>query len=196
MSMLDEMLKKPTKDLQVIVQEVLDDKWGRGAERKERLTKAGYDYEAIQEEVNKRVIESFDKYESKYSDNRYPQHEYVGEVIDSVIKGEYGSTPEEWERNLQKAGYNTAVIDEVKHHVQQYTWQVEEHHSIKKKETKQDAVEMLLTVVNLLESGQYSSEDCIIDIDIKSKSSPMIDLSLKGTNRGFKGFLRRKGLIE
>jgi len=35
-----------------LAQEVLDGKWGNGADRKERLTAAGYDYSAVQAKVN------------------------------------------------------------------------------------------------------------------------------------------------
>lgn len=38
-----------------IVKEVLAGKWGNGNTRKSKLTKAGYDYKAIQAEVNKRL---------------------------------------------------------------------------------------------------------------------------------------------
>jgi lysozyme len=42
--------KKSTKE---IVKEVLAGKWGVGAERKQRLTEAGYNYKEIQMEINK-----------------------------------------------------------------------------------------------------------------------------------------------
>lgn len=48
---------KPTvikKTINEIVNEVLAGEWGNGTERKTRLTKAGYDYDVIQREVNKR----------------------------------------------------------------------------------------------------------------------------------------------
>jgi len=40
------------KSVQEIAEEVLADKWGTGADRKERLTSAGYDYQAVQSAVN------------------------------------------------------------------------------------------------------------------------------------------------
>lgn len=43
---------KPTKTVAVVAREVLDGKWGNGDLRKERLIYAGYDYAAVQEEVN------------------------------------------------------------------------------------------------------------------------------------------------
>ena len=42
----------PLKPLAVIAKEVLDGKWGNGEDRKNRLTKAGYDYNAVQAKVN------------------------------------------------------------------------------------------------------------------------------------------------
>ena len=38
-----------------VVQEVINGKWGNGAERKRRLTEAGYDYKDIQNKVNERL---------------------------------------------------------------------------------------------------------------------------------------------
>lgn len=45
---------KPTqKSLDTIAREVIRGEWGNGSERKRRLTQAGYDYEAVQDLVNK-----------------------------------------------------------------------------------------------------------------------------------------------
>ena len=43
----------PTKSITEVAQEVLDGKWGNGNERKKRLTEAGYNYAAVQAEVNR-----------------------------------------------------------------------------------------------------------------------------------------------
>lgn len=43
---------KPTKTVDDIAKEVIAGKWGNGADRKKRLTDAGYDYNAIQKRVN------------------------------------------------------------------------------------------------------------------------------------------------
>lgn len=49
-------VKKPAeKSVATLAQEVLNGKWGNGADRKKKLTEAGYDYEAVQAEVNKLV---------------------------------------------------------------------------------------------------------------------------------------------
>lgn len=47
--------KPKLKATGVIAQEVIKGKWGNGAERKKRLTAAGYDYKKVQAEVNKRL---------------------------------------------------------------------------------------------------------------------------------------------
>ena len=44
----------PTKKtVAEIAKEVIQGKWGVGADRKQRLTAAGYDYSAVQAEVNR-----------------------------------------------------------------------------------------------------------------------------------------------
>ncbi len=42
-----------SNDLYAIALEVIDGKWGNGSSRKDKLTSAGYDYKAVQREVNK-----------------------------------------------------------------------------------------------------------------------------------------------
>lgn len=49
---LEEKNNNIKKSNEAIAQEVLEGKWGNGAERKKKLTKAGYDYDAIQKIVN------------------------------------------------------------------------------------------------------------------------------------------------
>lgn len=41
-----------TKSIDTLAKEVIRGDWGNGAERKQRLTAAGYDYAAIQKRVN------------------------------------------------------------------------------------------------------------------------------------------------
>lgn len=43
----------PAKDISAIAREVISGKWGNGAERRTRLTEAGYDYATVQTAVNK-----------------------------------------------------------------------------------------------------------------------------------------------
>jgi GH25 family lysozyme M1 (1,4-beta-N-acetylmuramidase) len=42
----------PTKSVDELAHEVIDGKWGNGNDRKNRLTEAGYDYNAVQNRVN------------------------------------------------------------------------------------------------------------------------------------------------
>lgn len=48
-----ELFLSASKSVSELAQEVLDDKWGTGMERKMRLNAAGYDYAAVQAEVNR-----------------------------------------------------------------------------------------------------------------------------------------------
>lgn len=50
-----EVQPTPVKSVVEIAKEVIDGKWGNGNERKERLAEAGYDYKAVQKEVNKQL---------------------------------------------------------------------------------------------------------------------------------------------
>ena len=44
--------KEATKTVDELAREVINGKWGNGADRKKRLTAAGYDYNAVQRRVN------------------------------------------------------------------------------------------------------------------------------------------------
>lgn len=50
--------KQEKKSTDVIIKEVKQGKWGSGSDRKAKLTAAGYDYSAIQNEINKQVAAS------------------------------------------------------------------------------------------------------------------------------------------
>ena len=43
---------EPKKSIDEIAKEVIEGKWGNGADRKKRLTNAGYDYAKVQARVN------------------------------------------------------------------------------------------------------------------------------------------------
>ena len=58
--------KKKTVD--EIAKEVLDGKWGSGDERKKKLTKAGYNYDAVQKKVNE-LVDAKNKYTIKFDAN-------------------------------------------------------------------------------------------------------------------------------
>ena len=43
------------KSVDTLAREVIQGKWGNGAERKQKLTAAGYDYDAVQKRVNELI---------------------------------------------------------------------------------------------------------------------------------------------
>lgn len=44
--------EEPLKTIEELAKEVIAGKWGSGNDRRQRLTKAGYDYKAVQDKVN------------------------------------------------------------------------------------------------------------------------------------------------
>ena len=53
---VEEVNPEPVKkSVSELVEEILDGKWGNGDDRKKRLTAAGYDYETVQNAVNKKL---------------------------------------------------------------------------------------------------------------------------------------------
>ena len=83
------------KSNEEVASEVIKGLWGNGRDRKNRLTSAGYDYEAIQNIVNQKL--------SKKSNE---------EIASEVIKGIWGNQPERQKR-LEEAGYNYSVIQKI-----------------------------------------------------------------------------------
>lgn len=71
------------KTVAELAQEVLDGKWGDGADRKKRLTAAGYNYNAVQDAVNKKL--DAQKAKPKYHTVQ------AGETL-SRIASQYGTT--------------------------------------------------------------------------------------------------------
>lgn len=86
------------KSVDAIAREILADKWGRGADRKNRLTKAGYDYNKVQARVNKLVKAS-----------RLSEDKIINAVAHEVISGKYGNEPER-SKKLKQAEYDPGVI--------------------------------------------------------------------------------------
>lgn len=79
-----------------IADEVIAGKWGNGDERKQRLKKAGYDYDAIQKIVNEKSL--------KKKTNK--------EIAQEVIAGLWGNGDERKQR-LKKAGYDYNTIQNI-----------------------------------------------------------------------------------
>ena len=93
---VDEYIKKSNE---VIANEVIAGKWGNGYTRKQRLTKAGYDYNTIQRIVNAKLANT----------NKKKSNE---EIANEVIRGLWGNGNERKQR-LEKAGYNYKIIQAI-----------------------------------------------------------------------------------
>lgn len=89
------------KSVATIAREVLAGKWGNNPKRKQDLIKAGYDYNAIQAEVN-RLAGGAPK-PSK------PKLKSTSVIADEVIAGKWGNGNAR-KTNLEKAGYNFNAI--------------------------------------------------------------------------------------
>ncbi len=83
------------KSIQVIAKEVVDGKWGNGADRKKRLEAAGYNYNQVQAEVNKLVST--------------PSKKSINTIAKEVINGDWGNGAERKKR-LEAAGYNYSAV--------------------------------------------------------------------------------------
>lgn len=81
---------KKTKTIKELADEVIAGKWGVDEDRKQRLTKAGYDYYKVQEEVNNRLL---------------PKKKTVAQLAKEVIQGKWGNGQDRYNR-LTKAGYD------------------------------------------------------------------------------------------
>lgn len=94
---------KPNKDITTIAREVIAGKWGNGDDRKNRLESAGYDFNAVQNEVNRILSGAPAK----------PQLKPVNEIAREVLQGKWGNGTDRKSR-LESAGYNyQAVQNEV-----------------------------------------------------------------------------------
>lgn len=88
----------PKKSNTEIAKEVIQGKWGNGAERKKRLEDAGYDYAAVQKEVERLLAKQ-----------KKPARKSVDEVAREVIAGKWGNGAKRV-YNLTKAGYNYVAV--------------------------------------------------------------------------------------
>jgi hypothetical protein len=86
--------KPSKKSNEIVAQEVINGAWGNGEDRKNKLTQAGYDYNAIQSIVNQKLG-------AKPVSNRKSNET----IADEVIKGLWGNGADR-KAKLQAAGYN------------------------------------------------------------------------------------------
>ena len=89
-----------TKSNEELAREVIRGDWGNGADRKTRLTNAGYDFSAIQDIVNEKLLGN--KTSSKPSKT-------IEELAREVIRGDWGNGTDRKKR-LTNAGYNYDAI--------------------------------------------------------------------------------------
>ena len=85
------------KSVSEIAKEVIAGKWGNGDARKSAIKAAGYDYDAVQAEVNKQL-----KGSSKATKS-------VTEVAKEVIQGKWGNNPNR-KKKLEAAGYDYDAV--------------------------------------------------------------------------------------
>lgn len=86
------VIKKSNEE---IVAEVIAGKWGNGADRKSRLTNAGYDYNTIQNLVNEKIL----------GNNSNTDTKSIDELAREVIQGKWGNGVDRKNR-LTSAGYD------------------------------------------------------------------------------------------
>lgn len=82
------------KSIDEIAKEVIQGKWGAGADRKKRLTAAGYDYNTVQARVNELMK---------------PKKKSLDEIAKEVIQGKWGAGNER-ARKLTTAGYDYTAV--------------------------------------------------------------------------------------
>lgn len=83
-----------------LANEVIAGKWGNGADRKTRLTNAGYDFSAIQDIVNKKLLGN--------NTNTKPS-KTIEELAREVIRGDWGNGTDRKTR-LTNAGYDYNAV--------------------------------------------------------------------------------------
>ena len=89
------------KSISTIADEVIAGKWGSGETRKQKLKAAGYDYNAVQAEVNRKLgVGGGSSSSSKKS---------ISTIADEVIAGKWG-TGETRKQKLKAAGYDYNAV--------------------------------------------------------------------------------------
>lgn len=90
----------PKKSNEEVADEVLAGKWGNNPERRERLASAGYDYNAIQDAVNRKV------------GNPVAPRKSNEVIADEVLAGAWGNGADRKNR-LQAAGYDYNAVQSI-----------------------------------------------------------------------------------
>ena len=87
----------PQKTVDQLAQEVINGAWGKGTERQQRLTAAGYDYNAVQAKVNQILTGTSSGGKT------------IDQIAREVIAGQWGKGADRKAR-LQAAGYNYDAV--------------------------------------------------------------------------------------
>lgn len=95
-----EPVAQPTKTITQIAREVLKGKWGNGSARKANLTAAGYDYNAVQKEVN------------RLCNSSQPTKKSNEVIAKEVLLGKWGNGADRKNR-LTAAGYDYKEIQSI-----------------------------------------------------------------------------------
>lgn len=85
------------KSIAEVANEVIAGKWGSGTDRKNRLTSAGYDFNAVQAEVNRKLSGTSSASKS------------IEEIAREVIAGKWGNGSDR-QKKLQAAGYDYSAV--------------------------------------------------------------------------------------
>ncbi len=85
--------KPANTDVDKIAKEVIDGKWGNGEDRKNKLTEAGYDYNAVQQKVNQIL----------------GHKKSIDVIAKEVIDGKWGNG-EDRKKRLTEAGYDYNAV--------------------------------------------------------------------------------------
>lgn len=96
--------KPSKKSNETIAQEVINGAWGNGEDRKNKLTVAGYDYNAIQAIVNQKLTGKSSSNTSNKKSNE--------EIANEVIAGKWGNGDNRKNR-LTQAGYDYNAIQKI-----------------------------------------------------------------------------------
>ena len=104
LGMVEDKLSPKKKTVSELAQEVLQGKWGNGQGRKKKLTAAGYDYNAVQAEVNKLVKGNTTTTAPKKKSNE--------EIAKEVLAGKWGNGADR-KKKLKAAGYDYNAIQKI-----------------------------------------------------------------------------------
>ena len=104
LGMIEDKLSPKKKTVSEVAQEVLQGKWGNGQTRKKKLIAAGYDYNAVQAEVNKLVKGTTTTTAPKKKSNE--------EIAKEVLQGKWGNGADR-KKKLKAAGYDYNAIQKI-----------------------------------------------------------------------------------